>query len=137
VIEQGRQHGPVPRSLQRIGGWSLPQRAVVMVAKGRRHPFAVHRARALHPQHRVIPDRVTLTAIGAKRGRRREVAPHDMVGERLRDDRLAPGDDVGLSDGTGVFETVRAGEGLKVADILLGGAVGVGVGKVGAPYVST
>jgi hypothetical protein len=46
---------------------------------------------------------------------------------------VAPGDDVGARHGAEVFRPAQAGEGLKVSDVLLVGAAGVGVGEVGEP----
>ena len=67
MIEQRRQNRPVALALQRALLAGPQQHARLVIAERRRHPFAVHRARPFHPQHRVMQHGVAVTEIGIER----------------------------------------------------------------------
>jgi hypothetical protein len=134
VIQQRRQDRPVALPFQGICWWNLEEHPRLVIAERRRHALAVHRARPLHPQHRVMPYRVALAEIGIQRGQRRQFAPNGVVGETLPGELLAPRNDMRTRHVAKRFRLAQTGEGLKIFDVLLVGTSSVRVREIGKPF---
>jgi hypothetical protein len=94
MIEQRRQDRAVALTLQRLGRGRVQEHPGLVIAERRRHPVAVHRARPLHPQHRVMQCGVPVAEIGVGRRQRGELAPDGIVGQRLAGELLPLRDDM-------------------------------------------
>src|SRR5271154_2605542 len=99
VIEQGGQDGAIADTFEGIVGWRIEQFAGLGITEGRGAAFIVVGHWALDAVDRVAGDRVALAEIIEQGRQRREFAPDAGRGEYARLEVLAPGDNVGASDG--------------------------------------
>jgi hypothetical protein len=90
-----RENRAVALAFERVFGRDLLQQTRLVSAERRRHSVAVHRARPLDAEDRVMEHRMSLAEIGIQRRQRRQFAADGVVGQRLTGQILAPGDDVG------------------------------------------
>jgi hypothetical protein len=104
------------------------------ITEGRGAAFIVVGHWALDAVDRVAGDRVALAQIIEQSRQRREFAPDAGRGECTRLEVLAPGDNVGPSDGAQLSRSPQAGEGRELTDIAAVGTPGFGIGDIGEPF---
>src|SRR5271155_878327 len=120
--------------LEGIVGWRIEQFASLGITESRGAAFIVVGHWALDAVDRVAGDRVALAEIIEQGRQRREFAPDARRGEYARLEVLAPGDNVGASDGAQLSWLAQAGEGGELADIVAVGPPGFGIGDIGEPF---
>ena len=109
------------RSGLRYIGRRIEQLAGLGITEGRRAAFVVVGDWPLDAVDRIAGDRVALAEIIEQGRERRELAADAGRGERTGLEVLAPGDDVGASDGAQLGDAAQAGEGDELLDIDLVG----------------